>query len=85
MLSAVEPKVEVLMNEPGLRDRVSTLLKQRVSRATLYRWRQDLGVDEDFTPAYAVVLAVFGRCRRQRKSVERSREVALKFAKENDL
>ena len=85
MLCKAEAKIESLMSEPDLRARVSAILKRRVPRATLHRWRKELGFREEFTPAYAIILAAFGHCRRSRKSVADAKQMTNAFILENEL
>lgn len=84
-LATIEAAIEAELTESQLRHRVALLLKQEVSRTTLWRWQQDLGLKSAFTPEYACALAVFGRQRRRRKSVEEARQTVHRFCKEYGL
>lgn len=78
-------EVTPLLREPEFRALVESFLQIPISRPTLHRWRQEIGIETEFTPKYAPVLAVFGRCRRQRKSIRISRQITQAFAQENRL
>lgn len=66
---------------------LSQLLKCKVSLRTFNRWRRELGLVEveGLSPSYLLIVAYFGRLRRNRVSVDVATQSTHAFIKENQL
>lgn len=76
----------IILTEEQFRSEVSRRVGRDVSRTTLYRYRDELGlVKRELTLSFAQAIAYYATLRSRRVSPARARQLTIKFAKEQNL
>jgi len=81
-----QQRPDLILTEEQFRSSVSDLLGRDISRSLLYERRQELAPRaEEFTLAYARVVAFYCRKRASRIKPDVAKQLTIAFAKENNL